>query len=195
MPISDLGTISQLGRILQVNNAMVAEVFLRSKTTGYINIIFAMTEQNQTISEFLRLNVSFETAILNSSGQHMCLCDIQKGMVVDSLFSPIMERRIPPQSNAFLIVARNYNQPPLDSITGYITNVDIEGYYFYLADPYNTDNQINFLVSNTTSIRDRNGNSVPFRSLRPGLLVNVTHSNIETGDIPLQADAFHIQTI
>lgn len=80
MPISDLGTISQLGRILQVNNAMVAEVFLRSKTTGYINIIFARTEQNQTVSEFLRLNVSFETAILNSSGQHMCLCDIQKGM-------------------------------------------------------------------------------------------------------------------
>ena len=50
MPISDLGTISQLGRILQVNNAMVAEVFLRSKTTGYINIIFARTEQNQTVS-------------------------------------------------------------------------------------------------------------------------------------------------
>ena len=108
MPISDLGTITQLGRILKVENAMVTEVSIRNRTTGYLSIIYARPEVNETTTDSLRLNVSFDTDILNSFGQRICLCDIQEGMWIDSIFSPIMERRIPPQSNAYLIVVRTY---------------------------------------------------------------------------------------
>ncbi|GLC81567.1 hypothetical protein [Lacrimispora brassicae] len=195
MRISDLGTITQLGRILKVENAMVTEVSIRSRTTGYLSIIYARPEVNETVTDSLRLNVSFDTDILNSFGQRMCLCDIQEGMWIDSIFSPIMERRIPPQANAYLIVVRTYNQPPLNSTTDRIAKVDINDFIFYTGDPDDADSQIKFNIGSTSTIRDKNGNPVPFRSLRPGLLVNVTHSDIQTGDIPRQAEAFHIQTL
>ncbi|HCD43318.1 MAG TPA: hypothetical protein DEQ64_06200 [Lachnoclostridium sp.] len=187
MHMNEFGTITQLGRILQVNDAMVTEVFTRSRTTGYVSIA--------TISEPLRLNVDFYTDILNPFGQHMCLCDIQEGMLADALFSPIMERRIPPQANAYLIVAREYDQPPLSSTTARITNVDIDNFIIYTDDADNPGNQIEFNIGTMATIRDKNGNPVPFRSLRPDLIVNVTHSDIQTEVIPHRADAFHIQTL
>ncbi|MDR0924841.1 MAG: hypothetical protein LBN31_10900 [Hungatella sp.] len=189
------GTLTQMGQILQVNNAVVTEVFTRSRTTGYIDIIYARPERNEIISEPLRLNAGIYTDIINSFGQHMCLCDIQEGMLADSLFSPIMERRIPPQANAYLIVVREYGQPPLSSTTARITKVDIDNLLLYTNDPDNPENQIEFSVSNMATIRGKNGYPVPFLLLRPGLLVNVIHSDIQTEVFPHQADAFHIQIL
>ncbi|WP_349944571.1 hypothetical protein ABFV83_13630 [Lacrimispora sp. BS-2] len=193
--MNDLGTLTQIGQILQVNNGVVTEVFIRSRTTGYIDIIYARPELNEIISEPLRLNVDFYTDIINSFGQHMCLCDIQEGMLADSLFSLIMERRIPPQANAYLIVIREYGQPPLSSTTARITRVDVDNLLLYTNDPGNPDNQIEFSISKMATIRDKNGNPVSFLLLRPGLFVNVTHSNIQTEVFPHQADAFHIQIL
>lgn len=195
MGINGFGTITPLGQILKVENALVTEVFLRSRITGYLGIIFAWPEVNEDFAESLRLNASFDTDILNSSGQHMCLCDIKEGMWIDSLFSPIMENRIPPQSNAYLIVARNYNQPPLNFTVDQIAKVDINNFLLYTGDPDNEDNQIKFTISSATSIRDKNGYPAPFRSLRPGLSVHITHSVVQTEDIPHHADAFHIQAL
>ncbi|WP_313182305.1 hypothetical protein [Lacrimispora sp.] len=193
--MNDLGTITQMGRILQVNNAMVTEVFTRSRVTGYIDIIYSQSVQNETISEPLRLNASFYTDVLNPSGQHICLCDIEEGMVVDALFSPIMEWRIPPQANAYLIVAREYGQPSFDSTTAQITVVDIDDFLFYTYDPDNPGDQIEFHIATKATVRDKNGYPVPFRTLYPGLLVNVIHSEIQTEVIPYQAVAFHIQIL
>ncbi|MDR7812774.1 hypothetical protein [Lacrimispora sphenoides] len=195
MYMNDLGTITQMGRILQVNNAMVTEVFTRSRATGYIDIIYSQSVQNETISEPLRLNASFYTDVLNLFGQHICLCDIEEGMVVDALFSPIMEWRIPPQANAYLIVAKEYGQPSFNSTTALITEVDIDKFLFYTYDPDNPDNQIEFHIATKATVRDTNGNPVPFRTLYPGLLVNVIHSEIQTAFIPYQAIAFHIQIL
>ncbi|PJJ29616.1 hypothetical protein [Lacrimispora celerecrescens] len=193
--MNDLGTITQMGRILQVNNAMVTEVFTRSRTTGYLDIIYSQSVQNETVSEPLRLNTGFYTDILNPLGQHICLCDIEEGMVVDALFSPIMEWRIPPQANAYFIVARDYGQPSFHSTTAQITEVDIDNFLFYTYDPDNPDNQIEFHIATKATVRDKNGYPVPFRALYPGLLVNVIHSEIQTEDMPYQAIAFHIQIL
>jgi len=195
MRMNELGTITQMGRILQVNNAMVTEVFTRSRVTGYISIIYSQSVQDETISEPLRLNASFYTDVLNPSGQHICLCDIQEGMLVDALFSPIMEWRIPPQANAYLIVAREYGEPSLHSTTAQITEVDMDNFVFYTYDPDNPDNQIEFNIAPKATVRDKNGYPVPFRTLYPGLLVNVVHSEIETEVIPDRAIAFHIQIL
>lgn len=196
MLISDLGTITQLGRILQVHNAMVTEVVIRSRTTGFLSIIYARPDTDETVTESLRLYVGFDTDILNSSGQRMCLCDIQEGMFIDALISQVMEWRTPTQANAFLIVVKTNEQPLLYFTTDQIAVVDIDNFLLYTGDPDNTGNQIKFMINHTiTTISDKNGNPVPFRSLRPGLLVNVTHSLIETGEIPPKANAFHIQTL
>lgn len=194
MDIRNLGTITPLGQILQVNNALVTDVFFRSRTTGHLDILYA-NEQNKTISQSLRLHVSLYTDILNSLGEHMCLCDIQEGMLIDSLFSPIMERRDPPQANAYLIIARESGQPSLNTTTDQIAKVDMVNFIFYTGDPDNMEDQIKFSVRSTTTILDKNGNPLPFRSLRPGLLVNVTHSNVQTRDSSRQAEAFHIQLL
>lgn len=196
MPISNLGTITLIGRILQVHNAVVDEVFLRSSATGYISIFYANPEPNKSTTESLRLNVSTDTVLLNSSGHHMLLSDIKEGMLVDSLFSPIKEKLIPPQSDAYLIVARSYNQRPLSFIIDRIARVDVDNSILYIGDPNNTANQIRVNVSNMSTIRDRYGDPVPLYSLCPDLLVEVivTHANFQTG-IPSEAEALHIQIL
>ncbi len=197
MRICNLGTIRQIGRLLQIHNAVVDEVFLINNNIGYLDIIYANYEQNETISESLRLNVTINTVILNSYGYHIFLSDIEKGMLVDSLLSPINEGLTPPQAEANLIVARTYDQPPLSFIIDRIAKVDIDNYFLYTGDPDNKDDQIRFNISNITTIRDKDSNPVPLRSLHPGLLVDVivAHTNFQDTDIPNEADALHVQIL
>ncbi|PJJ28432.1 hypothetical protein [Lacrimispora celerecrescens] len=197
MHICNLGTIRQVGRMLQIHNAVVDEVFLINNNTGYLDILYANYEQNEAISESLRLNVTISTVILNSYGYHIFLSDIEEGMLVDSLFSPINVGLTPPQVDADLIVARTYDQPPLSFVIDRIAKVDIDNSFLYTGDPNNTDNQIKFNISNITTIRDKDSNPVPLRSLHPGLLVDVivAHTNFQNTIIPNEADALHVQVL
>ncbi|HBE84780.1 MAG TPA: hypothetical protein DDW53_03740 [Lachnoclostridium sp.] len=197
MRICNLGTIRQVGRMLQIHNAVVDEVFLINNNTGYLDILYANYEQNEAISESLRLNVTISTVILNSYGYHIFLSDIEEGMLVDSLFSPINVGLTPPQVDADLIVARTYDQPPLSFVIDRIAKVDIDNSFLYTGDPNNTDNQIKFNISNITTIRDKDSNPVPLRSLHPGLLVDVivAHTNFQNTIIPNEADALHVQVL
>ncbi|WP_312427301.1 hypothetical protein [Lacrimispora sp.] len=197
MRIYNLGTIRQIGRMLQIHNAVVDEVFLITDNTGYLDILYANYEHDETLTESLRLNVTINTVILNSYGYHIILSDIEKGMLVDSLFSPINAMLNPPQVDADLIVARTYNQPPLSFVIDRIAKVDIDNSFLYTGDPNNTDNQIKFNISNITTIRDKDSNPVPLRSLHPGLLVDVVvaHTNFQNTIIPNEADALHVQVL
>lgn len=197
MRICNLGTIRQVGRMLQIHNAVVDEVFLINNNTGYLDILYANYEQNEAISESLRLNVTISTVILNSYGYHIFLSDIEEGMLVDSLFSPINVGLTPPQVDADLIVARTYDHPPLSFVIDRIAKVDIDNSFLYTGDPNNTDNQIKFNISNITTIRDKDSNPVPLRSLHPGLLVDVivAHTNFQNTIIPNEADALHVQVL
>ena len=197
MHICNLGTIRQVGRMLQIHNAVVDEVFLINNNTGYLDILYANYEQNEAISESLRLNVTISTVILNSYGYHIFLSDIEEGMLVDSLFSPINVGLTPPQVDADLIVARTYDQPPLSFVIDRIAKVDIDNSFLYTGDPNNTDNQIKFNISNITTIRDKDSNPVPLRSLHPGLLVDVivAHTDFQNTIIPNEADALHVQVL
>jgi len=183
--------------MLQIHNAVVDEVFLINNNTGYLDILYANYEQNEAISESLRLNVTISTVILNSYGYHIFLSDIEEGMLVDSLFSPINVGLTPPQVDADLIVARTYDQPPLSFVIDRIAKVDIDNSFLYTGDPNNTDNQIKFNISNITTIRDKDSNPVPLRSLHPGLLVDVivAHTNFQNTIIPNEADALHVQVL
>jgi hypothetical protein len=183
--------------MLQIHNAVVDEVFLINNNIGYLDILYANYGQNETISEALRLNVTISTVILNSYGYHILLSDIEEGMLVDSLFSSINAGLTPPQADATLIVARTYDQPPLNFIIDRIAKVDIDNSFLFTGDPNNTDNQIRFNISNITTIRDKDSNPVPLRSLHPGLLVDVivAHINFQNSVIPNEADALHVQIL
>ncbi|OYP57947.1 hypothetical protein C8E03_11654 [Lachnotalea glycerini] len=190
------GTISQQGNIMRIDNALVEEVSAPNRATGYLLVSYAVLKpKGMTSIQLLRLNIGRNTVILNSFGLSMCLCDIRKGMWIDSLFSPIMTRSIPPQSSAFLIVARRELKSSVSVTTDRIAMVDVNNNFLYTGNPNNINSQIRFALSNSTTISDRNGNPVSLRSLRPGQMVRVTHANFQTASIPPQTTAFHVQLL
>lgn len=190
------GTISQQGNLLRVDNALVEEVFTRNRDTGNLLVSYAVPAPNRmTRIELLRLNVSRNTLILNSFNVPIRLNDIRKGMWIDSLFSPLMTRSNPPQSNAFLIVARQELQQPVSVTTDRIAKIDFNNNLLYTGNPNDINSQMRFVITDFTMITNRNGSPISLRSLRPGQMVRITHPNFQTFSIPPQTTALHIQLL
>lgn len=191
------GTIIQQGGILRVENALVEDVVMQTENTGFMVISYAVTEPGHTISiQTLRLNVNRHTAILNSFGQTVCLCEIQKGMWIDAVFSPMMTRSIPPQSSAFLIMIRRGNSASGTTVTtDRIAWIDFDNRFLYTGNRNDINSQIRFTISDTTVITDRSGKPFSLRFLRPGQMVRITHADFQTASIPPQTNAYHIQLI
>jgi hypothetical protein len=189
------GSITQQGNLMLAENALVENVY-DVGTTGYILISHAVEGINEmTFIELLRLNISRNTVILNTFGEPMCLCDIHKGMWVDAIFSPIMTRSIPPQSNAFLVIARTEYQHSVSDTTDRIAYLDPENSFLFTGDPDDINTQMRFVITDTTSIRDSLGNPITTSDLHSGQLVRVSHANFQTASIPPQTTAFYIQLL
>lgn len=191
------GTIIQQGGIMRVENALAEDVVMQTENTGFMVISYAVTEPGHTISiQTLRLNVNRHTAILNSFGQTVCLCEIQKGMWIDAVFSPMMTRSIPPQSSAFLIMIRRGNSASGTTVTtDRIAWIDFDNHFLYTGNRNDINSQIRFTISDTTVITDRSGKPFSLRFLRPGQMVRITHADFQTASIPPQTNAYHIQLI
>lgn len=192
MNTNSSGILSQIGNIQRINNALVEDVFTRDGSTGNLTVT---TSPQGASPQTLRLNVGRSTVILNSLGQTMCLCDITRGMIIDSVFSSMMTRSIPPQSNAFLIIVRREAPAPVAISTGRISKVDAANNAIFIGNPFDISTQTRYNISVTTPIVDRRGSLISIRSLRPGQMVRITHSNAMTASIPPQAAAFHVQLI
>lgn len=190
------GTIMQSGNIMHVDNAFVEEVSITNCSRGYLLVSYAVPGPNGIISiELLRLNVNKNTIIMNAFGTHIHLCDIHEGMWIDSLFSSAMTRSIPPQSSAFLIIARRQTQPSASVTTDRVAMVDVNNGFLYTGNPHIINTQMRFVISDTTVILDRNGNLIPLRAIRPGQMVRVIHANFQTASIPPQTTAFYVQQL
>lgn len=196
MAFDNRGTISQIGNVMQINNALVEDVSNINNTTGFIVISYMDYAPDGTaFTNLLRLNVSRDTAVINLSGGRNCLCDIREGMRVDAVFSPRMTRSIPPQSNAFLIVARSNTAASTDTTTARILSVEPSMNYILTGNPFNINSQTRFTVSDNTIIRNRFGNPISLSDLRPGQTVRIIHANFRTASIPPQTTAFYIQVV
>ncbi len=189
------GSITQQGNLMLVENALIENVY-DSGTTGYILVSHAVEGINEmTFIELLRLNINKNTVLLTTFGEPMCLCDIHKGMWADAIFSPIMTRSIPPQSNAFLVIARTEFQSSVNVTTDRIAYMEPENNFLYTGDPDDINTQMRFVITDTTSIRDSLGNPITIDELHSGQLVRVTHANFQTASIPPQTTAFYIQLL
>lgn len=199
------GTIITQGGISRINNALVEDASCSNNSNGFILISYAVRERNTTSIQNIRLNLTRNTIILNSSGQNMCMCCIQKGMWVNVVFSSRLTRSIPPQSTAYLVmVLRNSQQPqpprppqrPGTAVTtGRIVLVDFDNNYFITANPDNINEQTRFNITQTTAFTNRFGGPVRFGALQPGQLVRVTHANFQTPSIPPQTTAFQVRIL
>lgn len=197
MALGNIGTIFRQGRIQQVNNALVEEVFVRDNTSGYVLISYADRAPNGiTFINTLRLNVNRNTLIFNGVGRRLRISDIHRGMWVDAAFSPVMTRSIPPQSNAFLIVVRRSGNRPSNNVTsGRIVSVDVRNRAFNIGRPNDPARQTRFNITNNTLIRNRAGNPIRLSNLGIGQNVRVIHADYMTASIPPQTTAFYVQVI
>lgn len=197
------GTIITQGNISRINNAFIEEVSCFNNSTGYILVSYSVPERNNTTSiQTLRLNLLRNTTVLNSFGQSMCVCCLQKGMWVNVIFSARMTKSIPPQSNALVVMVQmtpqrppSPPQRPSSVTTGRIVLIDFDNDYLITANPDNINNQTRFNITNETTFTNRSGTPIRFRNLMPGQMVRVTHANFQTASIPPQTTAFNIRQL
>lgn len=189
-------TVTQCGNILFAENALVENVFTPIGETSHLLISYNVIGSNtMTFIELLRLNINSNTVLLDSFGSSICICEIQKGMLIDAIFSPVMTRSIPPQSNAFLIVLQTDSRFRLNAVAHQVIMVDADNNLLYTEDPDNLNSEIIFTISDRTSIRDTTGFPISIQSLTPGQTVKIIHANLQTTSIPPQTAAFYIQLL
>lgn len=189
------GTITQAGDIMQAQNVLVEEVNTPDSRTGYILISYLVTEENNMhFTELLQLNVGWDTILTNQFNEPISLCRIIKGMRIDAWFSASMTRSIPPQSNAYRIVAF-LPAPSIRTLTDRVAYTDPASGFLYTGNPNNIADQIRFVISNRTQLIDQSGNAISLDSFQPGQLVRVEYGDFQTDSIPPQTPAFLVQVL
>lgn len=189
----DSGALTRTGDFMQIEHALVEDVFTPNSRTGYILISFANSGDNDMIYfELLRLIINWNTVLVNQYHQPISLCSVRKGMFVDATFSAHLTNSTPPQSDAYQVIAL-IEISTISVTTGRIASIDAGSGIFYTGDPDNINDQIRFVLSASAQILDSAGNSVDFQSLQPGQLVRIEHANFMTASIPPQTTAFFIQ--
>jgi hypothetical protein len=181
-------------RFIYAQDALI-ESISTNNSTGYVTIAYGvMGEFDMIPMEVVTLIVTPNTIIREQFGQHLTLEDLSEGMTIDAIFSSIMTRSFPPQSNAYSIIVKNPEMPHTIRIDR-ILCIEPDNNFLYTGDPNNVLNQMRFVVTDATIILDRDGNKIQLNHLRPGQMVRVDHANFQTASIPPQTTAFFIQVI
>ena len=181
--------------IIHVENVPIEEVAANTDRTGYILISFGVSDENNVIyMQEISLKVGNNTVIIDEVGRTLNLYDLRKGMRIDADFSSAMTRSIPPQSNAYRIVALQ-EEASVNITTDRVVRVDLKNGFLLTGNPYDMYDQMIFNISNETVILDQNNNAFPLEEIRPGQLVRVEHAIFQTLSIPPQSPAYRVQVL
>ena len=168
------GTMIQQGNTMRINNGFVEDVSCFNNARGQILVSYAVQERNNITSiQDIQLNIGRGNAT----------------------FSARMTRSIPPQANAFLVTVLRSPRPSSSVTIGRIIMIDFDNNFLITEDPDNSDNQMKFIITNTTTFTSRFGAPIRFSSLWPGQMVRITHANFQTPSILPQTTAFNVQLI
>lgn len=181
-------------KIIRTRDSIIEEIII-DRNTGFVTISYGvMGDFNMIHMELVTLVVSRNTIIQDQSGRNMNLFDLREGMVVNAEFSSAMTFSIPPQSRAYRItvVNRNVNS---NSTVGRVLAVDLRNGFLYTGKENDRSSQMRFVITNSTSILDRNGIQIPLRNIRTGQRVRVEHATFQTPSIPPQTTAFVVQIL
>lgn len=188
-------TITINGSIIEVKNALVEEMFTSNSRTGYLIISYAVAGENDMVNmELVQLNIGWNTILIDQYGETISLCSIVKGTYVNATFSTVMTRSIPPQSNAYRVIA-------MLEVTSYvvttdrIVRIDPDNHFVYTGNPHNEREQMRFLITNATQILDQNGTPITQADLMPGEMVRIKHASFQTASIPPQTNAYVIEVL
>lgn len=189
------GMITVNGSIMEVQNALVEDMYTSNSRTGYLIISYADPGENDMINiELIQLNIGWETLLFDQFGEAISLCSITKGTYVNATFSTMMTRSIPPQSNAYRIIAM-VEASSYRITTDRILWVDTDNHFVYTGNPNDENEQMRFVISSATEIIDENGNGLTEDDLKPGKMVRIRHASFQTASIPPQTTAFVIELL
>nr|WP_288824844.1 hypothetical protein [uncultured Clostridium sp.] len=189
------GMITVSGSIMEVQNALVEDMFTSNSRTGYLLISYADPGENDMLNiELIQLNIGWDTLLIDQFGEVISLCSITKGTYVNATFSSVMTRSIPPQSNAYRIIAM-VDTTSYRITTDRIVWVDTDNHFIYTGNPNDESEQIRFVISSATQIMDEDGKPLTDVDLKPGKMIRIKHASFQTASIPPQTTAFEIELL
>jgi hypothetical protein len=180
--------------VIRTRDSIIEETRF-DRNTGFVTISYGIIEHFNILHiDLVTLVVTRDTIIQDKFGRNIPVRDLKKGMVVNAEFSSAMTRSIPPQSRAYRITVVNSNVPT-NSILGRVLKIDLRNDFLYTGYANDVLSQMRFVITDSTSILDRDGNHIPLRRIRTGQRVRVEHAYFQTPSIPPQTIAFVVQII
>ena len=181
---------------ITAENALIEDTFT-SNRTDFVTISYGVRERNRPMQmRVVTLIIGNNTRIRDQFGNRIGFRDLRTGMVVNARFSSDMTRSNPPQARASSIVIVKESMQSLIE-QGMVISVDRSGDFGSILTgiPNIPTRQMRYTVSNTTKLRDRRGNPINFRAIRPGQIVRIEREPFQTMSIPPQTSALSVQII
>ncbi len=184
-----------LQREITAEDALIEDTFT-SNRTGFVTISYGVMERNLLQMRVVTLIIGNDTRIQDQFGSRIGFRDLRTGMVVNARFSSDMTRSNPPQARAFSIeIERESMQSLIEQ--GMVISVDRSRDFGSILTgiPNVPSRQMRYNISNTTKLRDRRGNPITLRAIRPGQIVRIERESFQTMSIPPQTSALTVQII
>lgn len=176
---------------ISVRNAVVEQIYLEPDA-AYVTIRYG--DCSRCRQQRVTLVVNHTTVILDETGREIPVRELEEGMLVDAVFSKIMTKSIPPQSQAFQIQVQSRPRR-FDTTVGRIVEVNEKEHFIMTASTPNPASAIRFHITPETKILDPLGRKIPLSRLVPGLRVSVEHADFMTASLPPQTTAFEVRVI
>ncbi len=183
-------------REITAKNALIENIFVRNRI-GHITISYEVEDRNRIIlMQVVTLVTGRDTRIRDQFGNRIGANELRRGMVVNASFSSAMTRSIPPQARAFsIVVIKNDSTSLIEE--GRVVRTFTEGRNGYILTgvPNDPNRQMRYSVSRRTELRDREGNRITLRDIRPGQIVRIERASFQTASIPPQTSALTVQIL
>ncbi|MDD3205196.1 MAG: hypothetical protein PHS74_05610 [Lachnospiraceae bacterium] len=176
----------------EASNAVIENI-RSERQSSFVTITYTTNQGCCNNQQTVTLIVTDQTIIRDEQNRIVSARELEKGMVIDALFSSAMTRSIPPQAQAFHI--RIVSRPATRDVSeGRIIQIDTRNQFIVTIND-NLSSRIRFNITPDTIIRDFFGRRIELRNLALGLKVRVEHANFMTASIPPQTTAYVIQVI
>lgn len=180
---------------ISISDGTIEEISTERKTT-FVTITYSEGAGNRRNEQTVRLVVTPRTIILGTNRTPVHVTALRVGMTVNAVFSTVMTRSIPPQSDAYIIQIVSRPRPePENMTTGRILDIDRRNRSFTTISDRDLSSIIRFNVADNARIIDRLGRNMEFSRLSSGMRVRVRHADFMTASIPPQTTAFEIRVL
>ena len=183
------------------SSTFIEQALIRSITNDprvtYVTIQYGIIDRNQiTQKHLLTLVVGRTTRIMDQFGSRSSVRALCEAMVISARVTPIASRINQPLARADRITIIKEQESSL-IVTDRVLETNQEGQFGYLLVGTAGDvmRQTRFVVSDETKLRDRNGNRIRFREIKPGQTVRIERASFQTMSIPPQTSALTVQVL